>query len=76
MEFTEEDDLLNAELSIESRLNISIPWYKRILVAFRYLLGYDSSCYYFGETLLNREEIIKLRDYLNGIINGNNNNKP
>jgi len=54
---------LKPAVVIEVKLNHEIPWYKRILVAIRYVFRLESNEY--SETILEREQMQELRDFLN-----------
>jgi len=47
-----------------------LPWYKRIIVAIRYVLGFEPSQYgHFSETLLKDEDTKKLIELLESVLN-------
>jgi malate/lactate dehydrogenase len=51
------------QLSVETYLNCYYPWYKRIWIAFKYVIGYNNSGA-FDETILNQDSQNKLRELL------------
>jgi len=57
-----EDDP-NTNLIVETRMSHFLPWYRRIALAFKYVLGLDTTCQY-SETIIPPETFPKLRALL------------
>ena len=60
--------IVDEDFSLHVQMSHYIPWYKRILVAIRYILGMEVKNYHYAETLLSVEEAERLRDSLNKYI--------
>lgn len=56
-------DLTNGDVFIESRLNHCLPWYKRIVCATKYVLGFSTNKHYMF-SYLNKEQHDDIRDLL------------
>ncbi len=56
------------EFTINTGLNHYLPWYKRLLVAIRYVLGIDNTFYAYVESTLDKQEVQKLHTYLSNVV--------
>jgi len=62
MYFTNED--YHKEIYFTKYMNTSYNFIQRIWVALKYIFGYNNYYGHFSETILNKKEVIKLKNYL------------
>jgi hypothetical protein len=56
---------------------LTVPWYKRIVLAIKYALGFSvDNCLLFSEFVLDEESILKLTDFLHKVICDNLDDLP
>ena len=51
----------------------AFPLHKRIWEAFKYVFGYRCNYGHFDETLINEEDALKLRDFIDGFLKAHKN---
>lgn len=54
-------------LSVGLYLNHYLPWYKRLVLAVKYVLGIDNTYQHYVEGIYNKDEVARLRDWLNTV---------
>lgn len=58
------DDDVDTYFIINTNLNHFRPWWKRLWVGVKYTLGVDNTYYHYAETLLDKEEVVKLKEFI------------
>lgn len=66
MDFGEKhgDNRLHDSLYFYTQMNHYLPWYKRLVNAVRYVVGYESKWIHWSETLLSHKDAIRLKELL------------
>lgn len=64
--FYNEDE--DSELYVSAGLNHYKGFFQRLWVGIKYALGIDNTYYAYTESVLDKDEIIRLRDYLNDVV--------
>jgi hypothetical protein len=63
--FTIDDDYTcESPITLETRMSHFLPWYRRIVLAFRYIFKLDTTAIQYGETIIPPETFPKLRALL------------
>lgn len=53
--------------SISTGLAHYLPWYKRLAVGLKYILGIDNTHCFYVETTLGQNEVLRLQKYINEV---------
>lgn len=57
-----------------AELNHYLPWYKRLVLAWKYIRGTNNkNCHHTETYITNEQEVVKMRDYLNEVLEHFNN---
>lgn len=52
------------DIAVSVALNHYLPWYRRVVVGLRYILGSDNTSSHYDEVVLRKEDVAKLREFL------------
>ncbi len=52
---------------ISSALAHYLPWYKRLAIGLKYILGIDNTHCFYVETTLGQNEVLRLQKYINDV---------
>ena len=57
------------DIYVHTGMNHYLPWYKRLVIAFKYILGIDNTNCIYSESYINVEDASKLIDILKTYVN-------
>lgn len=58
----------NDEMCLSVHLNHDLPWYSRIVRAVKYIFGYKSKFGDYDEILLDRTQVLRIRNRFNSVL--------
>ncbi len=68
-----DDKAWDEEMFVHVSLNESLPWYKRVREAVRYVFGLPASRWHYDDVVLKKEDAERMRAFLDKFIQGRNN---
>jgi hypothetical protein len=68
-----DSDVWDEEMFVHVSLNESLPWYKRVREAVRYVFGLPAVRWHYDDVVLNKDKAERMRAFLDKFIQGRNN---
>lgn len=68
-----DDSVWDEEMFVHVSLNESHVWYRRIIPAFRYLIGLPAIRWHYSDVVLRKADAERMRAFLDKFIQGRNN---
>lgn len=56
------------DVIVGSGLNHYLPWYKRLTIAVKYVLGIDNTHCQYTESVVSKEEMVRLSEWIDNVI--------
>lgn len=55
------------DVIVGSSMNHYLPWYKRVVIGLKYILGIDNT-YQYTESIVNKEEMVRLYEWVENVV--------